>query len=555
MPLDDLTVVITSFRRARHLQRALESCVAAGIRRVVVASTGITPEVEAVLSFWEARAKEWLSFKVARVKEDLGCNATWELGAYWSHTERVLILHDDDCLKPDFAKAYEEEISPALERGVMVTWRAEKVFDDGKTEATEYFEGPTRELPSNELWRKVVGVPVRLSLSPIVTVMDRRAVINTAKESEATLVSNDSLKHHGMLFGTEVIAYARMIQRFPKWLYLDRVLSQYGIHDGSGTVEGEKTPQGMQEHYNGYSLARQQSLKPAPVPTTRLILCHFIPEKPFPRAAAVRPSWDHQFSTGRVIEFPVRFDEVGRKSSEGMPFIRDLFDAACSFAQPEDVVAFINSDIGLTVPAFDRLINGVAKGRGVTACLRRSLVQEPGRLYQSVRNCKSDGGFDLMAVQPWWWQLNRSKMPDMVIGREAWDTVFRDIAEEWADPVRIVNGGTCHLPVFWERSAAYTDDVAYHAPHLSHWQKHRTTDEGQIHNRKLALEYFAARAYWGLCRLLIIPPPTEVLHRAARAADLDEAGAVADELDDDGVGGTRCDSGDGTEVRAESHGG
>lgn len=165
---------------------------------------------------------------------------------------------------------------------------------------------------------------------------------------------------------------------------------------------------------------------------------------------------------------------------------------------PEDIVAFINLDIGLTSMAADKLIDGIARGNGVTCCPRRVfpgnyLGPKPGRIFRSVTNLRTDGGFDLFAMTPQWWKVNRAKMPDMLIGREAWDTVFRNIAEEWATRRGSIPELLYAVDGDWSRNPAYTDDVIWHKEHLSHWQKERTTSPGQIHNRNLGRAFFAAR--------------------------------------------------------------
>jgi hypothetical protein len=183
-----------------------------------------------------------------------------------------------------------------------------------------------------------------------------------------------------------------------------------------------------------------------------------------------------------------------RPDNGSLAYVRDLLDAGCRSAMPEDIVVYSNDDLGLTIDAPSRIIAGVERGKGVTVCPRRS-HDHPQALMRSVLNCRLDGGIDLVAVTPQWWALHREKMPDMLIGSDAWDTCFRVLAEEWADGGLPRQALCCDLHQ-WFRSRAYTDDTSWHIPHFSRWQKERQSgvgDEAGQHNRQIAREFFADR--------------------------------------------------------------
>jgi hypothetical protein len=80
-------------------------------------------------------------------------------------------------------------------------------------------------------------------------------------------------------------------------------------------------------------------------------------------------------------------------------------------------------------------------------------------------------------------------MPDMLIAREAWDSVFAVLAEEWADG-RALDQVSCADP--WKTSKAHTPNVCWHKEHFSPWQEDRHEPLNQ-YNRDLAREFFAAR--------------------------------------------------------------
>ena len=497
--LDNLTVCVTTFRRTHLLDRALASVREAGIRRVVIAA--MEPDAAVLAIVERHRLHNWLSYDVTTVADDLGCNDTWMLAAYHSRTKRIIILHDDDTLNSEFGRAYAHIIAPVMDRSpCFATWRADLLFMDGHHEPTDFWTGPTRVLPSRELL-KVVGHRGRLSVSPVVSVFDRETVIHACKEAYENLTSGGCYLHPGMLLGTEIVVYMRHIQRFPQWLFVDKVLSHYGSHDGSGTVAAQNS-NGLQPLTHGYDLARTQASKPQPALKPRILFCHSGIDEPSEeesiRNAAARRTWDFHFSQGQFLEFPLRKDAFARtsldlKDSRQTFFVRDIFDWGVMHAMKEDIVAFCNRDIGLTADAGQRLVEGVARGRGITCCPRRRLDPKPGRMYRSLPNAAPDGGFDIFAVTPLWWAENRLRMPDMLFGREAWDTVLRDIAEQWADG-RTKNKNVRTNPAEWESSKAYTDHVCWHKNHMSLWQTERLTSAGQKYNRKLGLQYFQAQS-------------------------------------------------------------
>lgn len=459
--LNDLTACVTTFRRPDRLARCIESIRAAGLTNIVVQDGG-------------------------KFGGDVGCNATWMLAAYRAKTKRILLIHDDDLLKPDFGEAYEKIVAPCLDcrDAGFASWRAELRYDDGRTEPCEYWQGPSAVSPSREL-SKVVDAEHRLSLSPILSVFNRHILIRACKEAGETLRLNGSLERPGMLLGTEILVYMRHIEHFKRWLYVDHILAQYGSHEGSGTIRAQRERK-EQILTLGYDLARRQGRRETPEPTPRIILVHSVYEQTDAaareRQRIAQESWKWHFSNATVINCP--------HESPTLPTLTELLDHGCVHALPEDVVVYANADCGLTSPAPERILRGIERGRGVTCCGNRNLHPEPGRLYHSVGNCKAPGGIDVVAVTPAWWESHRQKMPKMYIGREAWDAVFATLAEEWADGKALSEIAFSDL---WPRSKAHTDDVCWHEEHDAPWMRDRTGSETQRHNRDVARQFFSLR--------------------------------------------------------------
>ncbi len=458
--LDGLTACITSFERPERLANCIKSIVDAGISRITVSN----PSRE----------------------EDYGTNNSWLISAYRAQTKRILLIHDDDLLDPAFGEAYETVIGPCLDRrdAGFASWNAELQYDDGTRAPAPYFVGASTVMPSRHFADVILQRGAR-TFSPCVSVFNRTVLIRACKEAGEALTMNASLERPGMLLGSEILVYLRHCQAFRRWLHLDRVLSYYGHHAGSGTVihQENHTEKVM---VAGYDLARDQGLCKPPAPTPRIILVHsvYTPNSPDikSRQEIAQRSWAWHFQTAEFIDCP-------HVASE-MPTIRTLLDYGCLFALPEDIVVYANADTGLSTHAYERIVAGVARGNGVT-CLGHHTVQESiTRPIKNLTHLKRPGGIDMVAMTPQWWNLHREKMPDMYIGREAWDSVFAVLAEEWADGRAAPEVSRSEN---WEGSRAHTANVAWHKDHYSEWQERRTTEDKQLYNRKLAREFFAAR--------------------------------------------------------------
>lgn len=491
--LDNLTVCITSWRRAAHLDRAIGSCRAAGIRRLAIAAVEHGRAENDVVA---KHRNGWLSFDVASFNEDIGCNNTWMQAAYQARTERIIILHDDDVLLPAFGSHYEGIIAPILDsnQAQFATWEAQLMYDDGSAKPCRFWNKDSGVRDAVDLL-EVVARFGRLSLSPILSVLDRTTVIHACKEAAANLTTNTSLERPGMLLGTEILVYLRHVTAFKRWFYLSTVLAGYGAHAGSGTV---KAQQGGYEKLltDGYDLARRQGFKappPAESYAPQIILTwSSMKAKDINEAARfgyARRSWEWLMSTGQFGPCPVN-DAEAPPDIEGLPYVNDVFNTGARMAMQEDIVLYVNMDNGLTSHTYDRITAAMVYGNGACACPRRNLRPAFGRLYHSVRNCRTTGGYDAFAFTPEWWRGARSLVPKLVLAREAWDTVIRIQMHEGAMRERITSAEFVND---FMKSPACCDDVCYHTEHFSRWQVDRQNLPGNLHNLAAARAYFLER--------------------------------------------------------------
>ena len=189
--LEGLTVCITAFKRPERLAAAIASVAAAGITNITV-----------------SRGDEYGG--------DIGLNNAWMVAAYRAKTKRVLLLHDDDTLHPDFGRVYGEIIAPCLDKrdAGFASWDAEIKYDDGRTEACPYWQGVSPlVMPAKHLQEHLDNC---LTHSPVVSVLNRAVLIRACKEAGETLTTNDSFDGTGVLLGTELLVYYRHINTFKR---------------------------------------------------------------------------------------------------------------------------------------------------------------------------------------------------------------------------------------------------------------------------------------------------------------------------------------------------
>jgi hypothetical protein len=177
----------------------------------------------------------------------------------------------------------------------------------------------------------------------------------------------------------------------------------------------------------------------------------------------------------------VRDDELPRLWHERWrqyPYVKDLFDFACHGRENRDIVVHTNTDIMLRGDACARVAE-VLQDADACYCFRRDFHHTvhtpiPDRDFEKGNDY---AGSDLHAFRVGWWHDNRSEMPDMIVGFEAWDTVFRTLIEETNPGVQPMRDIICH-----ERHGSYWENPA-----------HRYKLKSQQHNLGLAKAFLMER--------------------------------------------------------------
>lgn len=491
----DLTVVVTNFKRPDFLKRCLDSAVAAGCDNIVVSS--FCPDEEVLKVLEEFSTRPGVQFKAVTEATDFGVTELWLRGLYHAPTEYVLVLHDDDYLDPAFGDTYCREIKPQLDRGVgLASWRGVMDQRDMKKDTPvlvecDYFSGPTRVLGTGAL-TKILLDRNSGPVSPVVSVWRRSVAITALKEALQRLSHADCFSRPGMMLGQEVLTYLRHCEKFQEWFYLDRVLTYYGAHEGSESGRLAMEKKVICEQIPKTNRARDAFLQlrgHAVKPDRRFLFTRSVFDSKDPdeqrRNAYAAATWGFHASLGEFMDFSVADDMLLRSSKDvgdvrSVPFLRDLIDYAMHFARPEDVVLLVNTDTCITSDGFEKLRGVFASGLGAAFAYRHNFRCKLSGFKRDVREGHVDGGVDLLALTPKWWDDHKTYFPDMLLACEGWDWVMRVLIEESTG-----RGGV--------------ENLIYHEWHDPVWRekKVRQQNPGQRYNRNLMRNFFLTRGDLG----------------------------------------------------------
>jgi hypothetical protein len=411
----------------------------------------------------------------------------------------MILLHDDDWLSSDLTpwlpKFYE-----LLEKGDVAccTWRADAVEEDDTHRTVRHIQGGTTMASSAALANAVMAFG-HASISPVISVLRRDVLIHACKEAEQFFDIDPKCWHNpGMPYGTEIIVYFRHVEKYPSWFYVDEVLSFYGSHEGSGTIEAERRG-GWTRLIKGYDLARQYCAnhRGPSIQHKPRILFAWDPYHPGPGLNARRfdradRARQMLFELGRIV--PMMYfqwwQHVGgyptgqELGDNAVPYLNHIFDNTAKFAMPEDYLCYTNSDICPIIHFEHRMHQLFEDPRRSALVLTRQTFPSaymPEPPFSEIRNGKSDNGVDGLIVKKAWWLKYGSFFPRMLVGRESWDTVMRALVQE-SQPS--LSAGDVEIP--------YT---LAHEEHDPYWRDsiNRRTNPGQRYNLQTAKNYFHVR--------------------------------------------------------------
>jgi hypothetical protein len=189
-------------------------------------------------------------------------------------------------------------------------------------------------------------------------------------------------------------------------------------------------------------------------------------------------SWEREYKLAPWVPCPVTPDKLKRDAQKELgdlrpaPFVKDFLEIGMRETKRDsDIVVLTNSDVGFT-PGTSEMLNRLVSAKGSAYAYRFDHSPEDVKAGEiSYLKCVSGawcGGVDLVAFTRKWLKMHFASLPDMVLGRTKWDTVYRDI-------VKRTGGGEAYGSI-------------YHEGHASFWIQEPKT-AGNLHNINLAADY------------------------------------------------------------------
>ena len=199
------------------------------------------------------------------------------------------------------------------------------------------------------------------------------------------------------------------------------------------------------------------------------------------RMSLARSTWNNEAqATGLWRDREFKQEESRRNSSSvgdtaPLPYIRDMIEYVLNF-DPQGIVALTNSDVcfvpGITGQILDRVEHD---GACYTHRFDFNRIDAPCMTETACPRGEWYPGSDAFFFSAEWWRNHGWEFGDFILGREQWDEVLRQLVKR--------HGGRC-IP----RSI-------YHEAHDSQWLIDRGGNNGNIHNRRLARQWFLRTGY------------------------------------------------------------
>lgn len=191
------------------------------------------------------------------------------------------------------------------------------------------------------------------------------------------------------------------------------------------------------------------------------------------RLAIAQSTWGKQ----EWVEMPIEDATLPRLFKEGsrtLPYIHDLFDAGCAGRVDQDIIVFSNTDIGFCSQACLRIVFALQvndAGYAFRRDFHHRLLGQPSD--DDIARAIDYPGSDVFFFRVHFWRTQKVAMPDMLLGREAWDACLRVLIEE-TNPTKPLS-----LP-----------NLIWHEKHggSGHWESdgNRYRLPGQLYNLALA---------------------------------------------------------------------
>lgn len=196
------------------------------------------------------------------------------------------------------------------------------------------------------------------------------------------------------------------------------------------------------------------------------------------RMKVAQVSWQQEAEwSGNWTIKEAKREDLPRVHEDGdLPFVRDLIEhAIAQGAKDNDIISLSNSDVGCVQGVTSQILD-VVREHGCAYTHRHDLSRIDKIITSEADvgdRCSWYPGSDWFFMTVAWWKKHSAEFPDMVVGREFWDAVMRQLMKKY---------GTREI-----------QKAVWHEKHVSLWEQpgNRQNLPGNVHNRQLAMRWFA----------------------------------------------------------------
>lgn len=240
--MSQITTVITNFKRPDHLMEAFRSCLACGVKNLIISASGEDNLLKITHQRIKAAKPDTI---IDSIKGDRGCNEMWLRGVRLVKTPWIHILHDDDKLLPGF-KQVEADLELNLDVG-FYHWDGAK---HGKWTIGNYRFLPYQKtgIYDVDILEEVLTKPNLNSISPVAGLFRTAHVLETLEECEANFGEAFNIRPN-MMVGNDLMIWLRAMEKYQKFKYYAEPLISYGhwvgstsFYDGAVTGDGKLIP-------------------------------------------------------------------------------------------------------------------------------------------------------------------------------------------------------------------------------------------------------------------------------------------------------------------------
>jgi hypothetical protein len=422
--LSDLTVVITNFKRPRHVKFAFESCLSAGIQNIVISSSGCDDDLKSV----HARFKQIRpNLVIDAISADNGCNEMWLRGLKLVKTKWVHILHDDDRLLPNFreiGKALTANVGFVLFSGGLLDLKSNKYMGTVKI-----LKGLKDGIYHSQMVINHLLQENTFTISPVQGVFQTRDIVATLEECSG--ISHQFILRPGMMVGNDSLIWLRAAEKHQEFFFLNSELIQFGSWDESTTYDDLTNNRGqLLPIYNRMKHYFRSNIK---IYRPSIIHCVERHEERDPksaiRKAAAFDSCNKLYANGVI---PCHYANYRRDSSvigdnRKLPFLKDILRNGLSIANDLDIILFTNDDIIIHSKLPQKLIEILGKRPVVMShrCGCRNVTEKDYAPDADLFTWAYDaGGRDLFAFRASWLREHIDEIPDYLVGAPWFDTML-----------------------------------------------------------------------------------------------------------------------------------